>query len=52
MKDLHKHISASHLPKNYDGLLPALDYGGKEWYPLVHQYEDKVKQWNTYGFKK
>uniref|UniRef100_A0A6M2DXD0 Putative phosphatidylinositol transfer protein sec14 n=1 Tax=Xenopsylla cheopis TaxID=163159 RepID=A0A6M2DXD0_XENCH len=52
MHELHKYIAPSHLPKNYEGLLPEIDYGGKDWYPVITDYEDHIKKWNSYGFKK
>lgn len=51
MKKLHKHIPADHLPANYGGTLPALDYSGKEWYPCVEKYVQHYADWNTFGFK-
>lgn len=50
MKSLHKHLNPSHLPADYGGLLPKIDYGGKEWYPCINDYEDHIRQWNDYGF--
>jgi retinaldehyde-binding protein 1 len=50
MKKLHKFIDPNHLPKNYGGNLPALDYTGANWYPCVKDYEDHIAKWNTYGF--
>lgn len=50
MKSLHKHLDPSHLPANYGGKLPAIDYGGKDWYPCINEYEDHIRKWNDYGF--
>ncbi|XP_033209183.1 clavesin-1 [Belonocnema kinseyi] len=52
MSSLHTHMAASHLPKNYGGELPEIDYTGADWYPAIVKYEDRVKEWNTYGFRK
>ncbi|XP_046746642.1 retinaldehyde-binding protein 1 [Diprion similis] len=52
MSSLHKHLDPSHLPENYGGKLPAVDYTSADWYPVIVQYEDKVKEWNTYGLRK
>lgn len=50
MKSLHKHLDPSHLPKNYGGEMPAINYGGKDWYPCINEYEDHIRNWNDYGF--
>lgn len=52
MKKLHKYIPPSHLPKNYGGELPEINYSGKEWYTAVETYHDYFVKWNSYGFKK
>lgn len=52
MSSLHTHMAPSHLPKNYGGELPEIDYTGADWYPAINKYEDRVKEWNTYGFRK
>jgi len=52
MTSLHKHLEPSHLPKNYGGQLPEIDYTGAEWYPVVIAHEDKMREWNTYGIRK
>lgn len=49
MKKLHKYIGPEHLPKNYGGHMPALDYGSREWYPCIEKYFDHISKWNTYG---
>ncbi|XP_049282801.1 retinaldehyde-binding protein 1-like [Anopheles funestus] len=51
MAKLHEHIPKEYLPSNYGGTLPALDYGGKEWYPVAEQFTDFITKWNTCGFK-
>lgn len=52
MSSLHQHIPPSHLPKNYDGVLPEIDYTSADWYPVLLKYEDKIKEWNSFGFRK
>lgn len=49
MSALHNYVAASHLPKNYGGELPEIDYGGADWYPTMLTVEHKVKEWNSYG---
>ncbi|XP_058795518.1 clavesin-1 [Phymastichus coffea] len=51
MSSLHKHMAPSHLPKNYGGELPEIDYSGADWYPTIINYEDHIRQMNSYGFK-
>lgn len=50
MRKLHKYISPDHLPKNYGGNLPLLDYGSKDWYPCIEKYLEHITKWNTYGY--
>ncbi|XP_074040139.1 retinaldehyde-binding protein 1 isoform X2 [Leptinotarsa decemlineata] len=52
MASLHKKMSPSHLPKDYDGDLPAINYSGKEWFPVVENYKDHIKTMNSFGLKK
>ncbi|KAK9878594.1 hypothetical protein WA026_022856 [Henosepilachna vigintioctopunctata] len=51
MKSLQKHIPASHLPADYKGTLPKIDYSGKDWYPSIESHEEYFKKWNTWGLK-
>lgn len=51
MKKLHKHIPAGHLPKNYGGTLPEINYSGEDWYPCVEKYNQHFVNWTTFGFK-
>lgn len=43
MKSLHSHMAPSHLPKNYEGQLPEIDYTSADWYPTIIKYEDHIK---------
>ncbi|XP_029035452.1 clavesin-1 [Osmia bicornis bicornis] len=52
MSSLHQYIPKSHLPKNYDGDLPEMDYTSADWYPTLLKHEDKLKEWSTYGLRK
>ncbi|KAG6450370.1 hypothetical protein O3G_MSEX006571 [Manduca sexta] len=52
MSSLHKHMSPSHLPADYGGELPAIDYSGAEWYPVINDILPHVNNWNSYGFAK
>lgn len=49
-KSLHKEISPAHLPADYGGELPRIDYAGKDWYPSVSDHEEYIRKWGTYGF--
>ncbi|XP_014472766.1 PREDICTED: alpha-tocopherol transfer protein-like [Dinoponera quadriceps] len=51
MSSLHAHIPPSHLPKNYDGEMPAIDYTSADWYPTLVTFEPKIQEWNTYGIR-
>ncbi|XP_043288204.1 retinaldehyde-binding protein 1 isoform X2 [Venturia canescens] len=52
MNSLHTHLLPSHLPKNYGGELPEINYTAADWYPTIDKCEDNIKQWNTYGHVK
>lgn len=52
MNSLHEHLLPSHLPKNYGGELPEIDYTAADWYPTIEKCEENIKQWNTYGHVK
>lgn len=43
MSSLQSHIPASHLPKNYDGQLPEIDYSSADWYPTLISNDQKIK---------
>jgi len=43
MKKLHEHVSPSHLPEDYGGTLPKINYGGKEWYEPLMSAEESIK---------
>jgi len=43
MSSLHTHIPASHLPKNYGGQLPEIDYSAADWYPTMIANEEKIR---------
>lgn len=49
MSSFHKFIPPSHLPADYGGQLPKINYGGKEWYPAIEGYIDFYKKWNSCG---
>ncbi|ENN77440.1 hypothetical protein YQE_06264, partial [Dendroctonus ponderosae] len=46
MASLHKFIPPTHLPKDYDGVLPAINYSGKEWYPVIEEHIEHIKMLN------
>lgn len=50
MASLHKHMNPSHLPADYEGKLPKIDYSGADWYPIIEHHEDHVKLWNSFGY--
>ncbi|EFN77309.1 Retinaldehyde-binding protein 1 [Harpegnathos saltator] len=43
MSSLHSHIPPSHLPKNYDGQLPQINYSSADWYPSMIQHEHAIQ---------
>ncbi|XP_018329677.1 clavesin-1 isoform X3 [Agrilus planipennis] len=49
MPSLHQHLAPSHLPKNYGGELPEIDYTGNDWYPAIEEHVEHIKKLNTYG---
>ncbi|KAL0895024.1 hypothetical protein ABMA27_013492 [Loxostege sticticalis] len=52
MASLHKHIPASHLPKDYGGELPPVDYTSADWYPVLRDCEQFIQTYDSYGFAK
>ncbi|EFA03468.1 retinaldehyde-binding protein 1 [Tribolium castaneum] len=52
MSSLHKYIEPSHLPKDYDGTMPKIDYTGADWYPCIEKYSDHIRTFNTFGYVK
>ncbi|XP_012289211.1 clavesin-1 [Orussus abietinus] len=52
MSSLHAFMAPSHLPADYGGQLPKMDYTGADWYPALLKIEDRIKEWNSYGFRK
>lgn len=52
MSSLHKHLAPSHLPSDYGGELPVMDYSGAEWYPVINDILPHIQNWNSYGFAK
>lgn len=43
MDSLHAHLAPSHLPKNYGGQLPEIDYTAADLYPAIEKFEDDFK---------
>lgn len=52
MASLHKHLDPSHLPKNYGGELPEIDYTGANWFPAIENHLDHMTKMNACGFTK
>ncbi|KAF5300290.1 hypothetical protein FQA39_LY11147 [Lamprigera yunnana] len=52
MSSLHKYMAPSHLPKNYGGELPEIDYGGNDWFPAIETQLEHVKKMNSCGYVK
>lgn len=49
---LHKHIDPSCLPKHYGGTRGDLDYSSADWHSVIARFEDNIKVWRTFGFRK
>jgi len=52
MESLHKHIDPDHLPENYGGKLPKINYSSVDWYPILRTLDNDIKEWNTFGIVK
>ncbi|KAJ8962416.1 hypothetical protein NQ317_011445 [Molorchus minor] len=52
MSTLHKHMDPSHLPADYGGVLPKIDYSGKDWMAGVEDYVEFIKMLNSFGLRK
>jgi len=49
MKSLQKFLDPSILPANYKGTLPAINYGGVEWFPALEKQAEYVAEWSQLG---
>lgn len=52
LKSLHKHMDPEFLPENYGGLKPKINYTSKDWYPAIKSVDNKIAEWNSWGWKK
>lgn len=52
MESLHKFMNPSHLPADYKGQTPKIDYTGANWYPCLDSHTDYIKKCNSWGLKK
>lgn len=52
MTSLHKFLEPSHLPKDYGGELPQIDYSGANWFPAIENHLNHIQKMNTCGFVK
>nr|CAD7431802.1 unnamed protein product [Timema monikensis] len=43
MESLHKYMNPDHLPEDYGGKKPKIDYTSKDWYPLLEELEDTIR---------
>ncbi|XP_022185639.2 retinaldehyde-binding protein 1 isoform X1 [Nilaparvata lugens] len=48
-KALHEFIDPAHLPADYGGSLPKIDYSSKDWYPTLCTIDSHIKAWMNYG---
>lgn len=52
VQSLHKHIDPSCLPSKYGGTRGEIDYSGADWYPVLAEFEEKIKVWHSYGYRR
>ncbi|KAK7603385.1 hypothetical protein V9T40_003384 [Parthenolecanium corni] len=52
VSSLHKHIDKSCLPEKYGGTSGKIDYSCEDWYPVIAKFEDTIKVWHSYGYRK
>lgn len=43
MESLHKHIDPAHLPEDYGGTLPKINYSSVDWYPVLRTLDNEFK---------
>lgn len=43
MNSLHQYLAPSHLPANYGGQLPEINYTAADWFPTILKCEDSIK---------
>lgn len=52
MSSLHTYLEPSHLPADFGGQLPAIDYSGANWYPVLMDNVEHVKTFTSFGKRK
>ncbi|XP_044581849.1 clavesin-1 isoform X2 [Cotesia glomerata] len=52
MNSLHAYLAPSHLPMDYGGELPEINYTAADWYTTILSCNDSIRAWNTYGYRK
>ncbi|XP_074097677.1 clavesin-2-like [Cotesia typhae] len=50
MNSLHAYLAPSHLPMDYGGELPEINYTAADWFPTILSCNDSIRAWNTYGY--
>jgi hypothetical protein len=43
MTELINHLGKDHMPSNYGGELPEIDYSSADWYPIIEELTDKIE---------
>lgn len=52
MCSLHEYIAPTHLPKEYGGELPNIDYNGQQWWPNIEENYGHFETWSKFGLVK
>ncbi|XP_049538613.1 clavesin-1-like isoform X2 [Anopheles darlingi] len=50
LAQFHRYVSPDHLPADYGGTLPAIDYTGRDWYPCVETRIEHIAKYQRCGF--
>lgn len=52
MASLHKHMDPNHLPADYGGKLPKINYTSADWFPEIEKCRAHIEAWDTYKIAK
>ncbi|XP_018897715.2 alpha-tocopherol transfer protein-like isoform X1 [Bemisia tabaci] len=50
MSSLHKFIEPNYLPEDYGGSRPKIDYSSADWFPVLNEIEEDIKEWSSFGY--
>jgi len=52
MSSLHKHMDPNHLPADYGGKLPKINYTAADWFPEIEKCRKHIADWDSFKLEK